>query len=734
MIINAEKGDIKVLGDIREFKTSIDPKNLEFITTLLSSNLYSDPEQSFIREIVSNAWDSHVEAGTTDVPVIVRFRRNDIHWEVTIRDFGTGLSPKRFQEVYCNIGSSTKRESNDFIGGFGIGKYSSLACSNTVYITSYYNGTAFLYVMVKSGNTITTNLVMEKPTEEKNGVEVTIKSIRNIEPYRRALRYIVFFPNVYIDGIDSKNNNTKLKKFNNFAVASCTIDPKILLGNVLYPCNRGMLANESRDFLDRIEYSGIVIKFDVGEISITPNRESIIYSNDTVTKINKRISDAKKELDGMVAKKCSRDYDNLYELYLVTRGNIMYDLINDSIDDSCFSDNRYSRDGSYCTTIDTSTITFKGIKLDDSKINVIKSFFNSELPNIKGLFYNGKFYQTRIPTHASDRVKLKYKQIVCLTDSTRLTSIAKNWLEDNYFNYTIITSFTKEDFSDYILKAIPALSCTQFNDSRDSFIGYMYDYIMSNITPIDINTNRDFLLYKASIKANKNPTIKIRNFIIYVQKTRDYRDRRYFNNIEHCIEYIKGLKKGVILTDMQGPDSWYDIADARGLEFIRARKDIVEAFEKLNPTFLVDKEWMITKDPTIIKLHTILKCFNKRAVPTRYSIGTMLETVPEPLKGEFLDIINFYYSFSSTGAYVNMAKTKCTDVDEYTEYICKEFIKHIDIYEKTCLDIGLAPSNTYSLNGLLITAVLMKNKAYKISPGAYRNIKNNKLLKVLCRK
>ena len=243
MIINARKGNIQVLGDVKEFKTSIDPKNLEFITTLLSSNLYSDPEQSFIREIVSNAWDSHVEAGTTDIPVIIKFNKNSYNnWEISIRDFGTGLSLERFKEVYCNIGSSTKRESNDYIGGFGIGKYSSLACSNTVYITSYYNGIAYMYVMVKSENTITTNLVTEKPTKEKNGVEITIKNISKIEPYKAALSYIVFFPNVYVDGIVNPINKTKLKRFNNFAVSSTEINSRILLGNVLYPCNELLLS------------------------------------------------------------------------------------------------------------------------------------------------------------------------------------------------------------------------------------------------------------------------------------------------------------------------------------------------------------------------------------------------------------------------------------------------------------------------------------------------------------
>ena len=118
MIINTDKGDVSVLGVIQEFKTSIFPKIFEFITSLLSSNLYSNLEQSFIREIVSNAWDSHVEAGTTDTPVIIRYKWGDnSSWEITIRDFGTGISPERFKNIFCNIGSSTKRESNEFIGG-----------------------------------------------------------------------------------------------------------------------------------------------------------------------------------------------------------------------------------------------------------------------------------------------------------------------------------------------------------------------------------------------------------------------------------------------------------------------------------------------------------------------------------------------------------------------------------------------------------------------------------------
>lgn len=136
MIINHnQKPEAQYVGEIKANKVGIDTKNLDFIASLLTTNLYSNPIQSFLRETISNGWDSHVEAGVKQ-PVVVslhstvgsdEFRSRIRYWSqndhapltITIRDFGVGLSPERFANIYTNIGSSTKRDSNDFIGAFG---------------------------------------------------------------------------------------------------------------------------------------------------------------------------------------------------------------------------------------------------------------------------------------------------------------------------------------------------------------------------------------------------------------------------------------------------------------------------------------------------------------------------------------------------------------------------------------------------------------------------------------
>ena len=124
MIMNSQgSSTVTTVGDVQENQISIDQRNIEHIISILSTNLYSHPEQSFLREIVSNAIDAQVEAKSEEPAIIsMAYDVSSGKNVIAIRDYGTGISPERFKEIYLNIGSSTKRDSNDYIGSFGIYK------------------------------------------------------------------------------------------------------------------------------------------------------------------------------------------------------------------------------------------------------------------------------------------------------------------------------------------------------------------------------------------------------------------------------------------------------------------------------------------------------------------------------------------------------------------------------------------------------------------------------------
>ena len=77
MILNEAKDNIQTTGQITENKVGIDARNLDFIATLLTSNLYSKPINSFLRETVANAYDSHVEAGNKE-PILLLIQEMEV--------------------------------------------------------------------------------------------------------------------------------------------------------------------------------------------------------------------------------------------------------------------------------------------------------------------------------------------------------------------------------------------------------------------------------------------------------------------------------------------------------------------------------------------------------------------------------------------------------------------------------------------------------------------------------
>jgi hypothetical protein len=102
------------------------------------TTIYKNKKRAVVQEIASNARDAHREVGTPALPIIIKIpSRMDTTFE--IRDFGLGISPDRMQDVFINMGNSTKRGDNKQTGGFGIGSKTPWAYTDVFNIRTICN-------------------------------------------------------------------------------------------------------------------------------------------------------------------------------------------------------------------------------------------------------------------------------------------------------------------------------------------------------------------------------------------------------------------------------------------------------------------------------------------------------------------------------------------------------------------------------------------------------------------
>jgi len=360
MIINNAESTATIIGDVQTNSVSIDINNIGFITQLLSTNLYSKPIDSFLREIVSNAWDSHVEIGN-DEPILLEIGTDTEGRDYCrIQDFGIGLSPERFNDIYKNIGSSTKRGDNKQIGGFGIGRFSALAYSGTVYLTSNYQGVKYKYLMYKDGNNIKIDELFNDVTTDKDGLEVLVylKSY-DIYDFKKAISsQLPYFENLYISfdrywnkaerEFANKFNNLKIKKYKTFSVNtfSSSSETTLCLGKIQYPLNKSSLHNTKFKFSENYPIS---VNFEIGDLDVTPNREQILYSQKNVKTICEKLDEVQDEIDEIVKTATSRDCTNLNDyINILKSGNQEIILYNDGGDIIKFYQKLLATNITYC--------------------------------------------------------------------------------------------------------------------------------------------------------------------------------------------------------------------------------------------------------------------------------------------------------------------------------------------------------------------------------------------------
>jgi len=258
---------------------TIDPANVAHAFNLLI-NTYASPLQSCLRELICNAQDAVIEKAQhlgesldgilEKSPVVVTKRGIKAAGYIDIEDFGLGLSPERIETLYKSLGASSKRGSNSTVGGFGIGRFSALAYNNFMDIVSVYDGVEYRYQLVN--NTVPEILPLGAiPTDKRNGTKVSIpikpEHFQNIED--TVVSIVPLFKGVILNNF--KVVLPKVIEFDNFYIVDSSYG--IALGPVLYP-NPSVIPKSYNQLKNYIK--DIVLKFDIGELAVTPNREELI--------------------------------------------------------------------------------------------------------------------------------------------------------------------------------------------------------------------------------------------------------------------------------------------------------------------------------------------------------------------------------------------------------------------------------------------------------------------------
>jgi len=153
---------------------------------ILSDSLYSDKVMAVIRELSTNAYDSHISAGNKNpfkVTLPTAANPNFI-----VRDY--------MESLYTTYGASNKNDSNDFVGCLGLGSKSPFAYTKSFTTSSYYDGQKYTYIAAIDDNGVPTlNLFNVSDTDEPNGLEISfaVKQYDFTEFSQKAIRIFHYF-------------------------------------------------------------------------------------------------------------------------------------------------------------------------------------------------------------------------------------------------------------------------------------------------------------------------------------------------------------------------------------------------------------------------------------------------------------------------------------------------------------------------------------------------------------
>lgn len=186
----------------KDVRPGATPQNLEGTTQVftikatgkafrtLIDGLYSNKVRAVIRELCSNAQDSHTEAGQTK-PFTVQIPTS-LDPIFSVRDYGTSINHEDLMHLYTTIFQSSREGTNDATGMLGLGSKSPFAYTDSFSVRAYQDGQRRTYLAHLATDGIPAlTFVGTEPSDEPQGLEVMFAAKReDIRQFQREMQFV----------------------------------------------------------------------------------------------------------------------------------------------------------------------------------------------------------------------------------------------------------------------------------------------------------------------------------------------------------------------------------------------------------------------------------------------------------------------------------------------------------------------------------------------------------------
>lgn len=289
MIITEQKRefDSQLPGETRNFGMKITGRAFR----LLSKDLYQDPIQAIVRELTTNATDSHKAAGTPDKRVRLHLP-SQLEPYFEVQDWGVGLDDAGLS-IFVTYFDSTKTMTNEQTGALGLGSKSPFAYTGTFDVVTVKDNrristTCFLKEDESPSMTVWSN----EPSFEPNGVtiRVPVNTKEDFSKFHRAAQFQELFMEVkpIIEGEFTPYDFTPLmtgpdwKLYSYIDMNKLPSTGYVVQGDVPYKISSPL--------------RGLVVTVPIGTLDFAMNRENLQHTPETTARLSSLLERVTREI------------------------------------------------------------------------------------------------------------------------------------------------------------------------------------------------------------------------------------------------------------------------------------------------------------------------------------------------------------------------------------------------------------------------------------------------------